>query len=131
MPGTRFQIRIDPMWQPFVLVGGATRTNSYVEMDEGIVRIRYGLLFSREIPRSNIESAAPTDWPWYMGVGWRGNLRDMVGLIGSYQGNVELRLGEPIRVMGFMSCNRVVVSLEEPEAFLAAVAAGNGAPVRT
>ena len=121
MAGTRFQIRIDPIWQPLLIVGGATRDNSYVELDGDIATARFGLLFRRDIPRSHIEEAAAIDWPWYMGVGWRSNLRDQLGLIGSYQGVVELRLNEPIRVMGLLSCTRLAVSVEEPEAFLAAI----------
>ena len=131
MAGTRFQIRIDPWWQPLLLVGGATRENSYIELDGDIVTARLGLVFRREIPRSHIEDAAAIAWPWYMGVGWRSNLRDQVGLIGSYQGVVELHLSEPFRVMGLLSCTRLAVSVEEPEAFLAALGARAAAAART
>jgi len=38
----RFQIRIDPVWRPLLLAGGATRENSYAELTDAGVRFRFG-----------------------------------------------------------------------------------------
>lgn len=120
---SRFQMRLDPWWQPLLLAGGATPSNSYLELDEETLTVRFGVLFRDEIPRANIEGASETDWPWWMGVGWRTNLRDLAGLIGSYRGVVEVRLDTPQRVWRLLSCRRLAVSLEEPQAFLDALTA--------
>lgn len=117
----RFQIRIDPVWQPVLLLGGATKTNSYVEVGDNDVSINFGYLFTHIIPRSNIESVAAIEWPFWKGIGWRSNLQDQAGLTGSYNGVVEVKLSEPIRVWLLLNCTRIAISMEEPETFVAAL----------
>ncbi|MDP3768000.1 MAG: hypothetical protein Q8S13_08285 [Dehalococcoidia bacterium] len=119
---TRFQIRIDPWWQPVLAVGGGLPASSYVEVDGKAVHLRFGALFNRTIQREDIAEVVRSSWPWWMGVGWRTNLRDQVGLIGSYQGIVEIRLREPVRVWRVLRCRRIAVSLEEPGPFTEALA---------
>ena len=60
-----------------------------------------------------------------MGIGWRAGFGSHYGLIGSYQGIVELTLREPIRVLNLLNFTRIAVSLEEPEAFLQALDASS------
>lgn len=121
MAETRFQIRIDPWWAALLLPGGATRQNSYAELKDGELHIKFGLLFDRSIPRDQVEGAKEGHWPLWMGIGWRTNLRGMAGLIGSYRGVVEVQLREPVRVWGLFNCDRIALSLDEPQAFIEAV----------
>lgn len=121
----RFQMKIDPVWRPFVLVGGATKENSYVEVTDDEVSFNYGMLFRRTVPRSEIKDSRPRDWPWWMGIGWRSNLRDLVGLVGSYDGVVEVELEEPFRAWRLLPTKRIAVSLEDPEGFLSALNGGS------
>jgi hypothetical protein len=118
---TRFPIHIDARWRPFLLVGGATHANSYVQVDDENVTFRFGRLFSRKLPRSEIESARSIRWPIWMGIGWRSNLRGVIGLIGSYHGVVEVRLRTRGRAWRVFPCDRIAVSLEDPEGFMAAL----------
>jgi len=111
-------MRLDPWWRPLLLIGGATPSNSYVELSEDAVNFRFGWLFRRTLPRSDIEEAVPRRWPLWYGVGWRTNFRGLIGLIGSYQGVVEIHLRTPGRVWGLFSLRRLAVSLEEPQRFL-------------
>jgi len=126
MTDQHFPIRIDPFWRPLLLVGAATRENSYLELDEQDLAVQFGWFFGRTIPRSEIESAERRDWPLWMGVGWRTNIANHVGLIGSRQGVVELKLKHPVRVWGVVRCTRIAVSLEQPDEFLAALGLGGG-----
>lgn len=118
---TRFPIHIDARWRPLLLVGGATRANSYVQVDDENVTFRFGGLFSRKVPRDEIASAAVMRWPLWMGIGWRSNLRGTIGLIGSYHGVVEVRLKKAGRAWKVFPCNRIAVSLEDPQGFIAAL----------
>ena len=118
MSSTRFPMRLDPWWRPLLLIGGATSSNSYVELSEDAVTVRFGWLFRRTLPRSDIEGAVRTRWPLWHSVGWRTNFRGLIGLIGSYQGVVEIRLRTPRRVWGLFTLRRLAVSLEEPQRFL-------------
>ncbi len=121
MSETRFPMQLDPWWRPLLLVGGATPDNSYLELADDGLSLHFGLLFNRTIPREQIESVAEADWPLWLGVGWRTGFGGRYGLIGSYQGIVELTLREPIRVLNLFNFTRIAVSLEEPEAFLQAL----------
>jgi hypothetical protein len=58
------------------------------------------------------------------GIGWRSNLIGLIGLIGSHQNVVEVRLKRRrwIWMLLPLSCNRLAVSLEDPEALLEALA---------
>jgi len=94
-----------------------------VEGDD--VRLRFGLLFSEHVSRADIVSAARTEWPLLAGIGWRIWPLRRVGLIGSRQGVVELRLREPRRMhLGpapLWRFDRICVSVEEPDAVIAAL----------
>ena len=118
-----FLIRMDAWARPFLLAGGATRENAYVELDEEDLAMQFGFLFGHTIPRSEIVSSAKRAWPIWMGVGWRAGpiMGRLVGLIGSTEGVVEIGLRNPIRVWGLLQCTRIAVSLEQPDEFLAAL----------
>ena len=117
----RFYIRMDPWWRPLLLVGGATRENSYAELADDGLTLCFGLLFAHTIKRSQIGSAAKRRWPIWMGIGWRTHLRGLVSLTGSSQGVVELKLTTPERVWRVLSCTRLALSLEDPDGFLDAL----------
>ncbi len=128
MAEQRFQMKMDPWWRAVLLVGGATKDNSYLEItDEGVVA-RFGAFFNRTIPRDQIESAGEAEWPLWLGVGWRAGFGGRYGLIGSYNGIVELQLNAPMQVLRFFSFTSLSVSLEDPRAFLDALDATSAAP---
>ena len=117
----RFQIRVDPVWRPFVLIGGATRDNAYAEVTDDGITVCFGLLFKRTIPFGEVNDVFARSWPLLYGIGWRSNLRGVIGLVGSYTDVVEIRLNERTRVWGVFPCDRICVSLEDPDGFIAAV----------
>jgi hypothetical protein len=115
----RFQIRIDSIWRALLLLGGATRDNSHVELTDAGVRFRFGLLFDRLIPYEDVKAVFARSWPLLYGIGWRSNLRGVIGLIGSYHDVVEVRLKKRgPRAWAVFPVDRVGVSLEEPERFI-------------
>jgi hypothetical protein len=123
----RFSIRIDAIWRPFMLFIGATPSNSYVEIDGGTIRLRFGPGFNHTIALDNVVSAAPMSWSFFDGLGVRAG-GQIVGLIGALGGVVELRLRDPVslRFAGWpWAVSRVAFSLEDPAAFIAAVAPAN------
>ena len=122
MTEERFRMRLDSWWQPLLLAGGATHENSFVELRDSDVRLRFGYLFDKTLSLQDVESVQEAAWPWYLGVGWRTNFMGLMGLIGSYRGVVELTLREPQRAMGVFRFRRLAVSLEEPQRFVEAVA---------
>jgi hypothetical protein len=126
----RFPILRSPLSAPLLRLFGATPGHSYVELtDDGLVA-RFGWLFHYSFPLADIEGAGRRSWPLLYGVGWRSNLFGVVGLIGARENVVEVRLKQRrwIWMLLPLPCNRLAVSLEEPEAFLEALAKA-GVPV--
>lgn len=117
----RFMMRLDPAWRPLLWVLGGAEPASFVEIDADSVRFKFGYAFDRTVPRSDIEAAALRDWPWWMGIGWRSNLRGLIGLIGSPRGVVEVQLRTSTRTWGVFPCDRIAVSLQDPEGFVEAL----------
>ncbi len=117
----RFPIRVDPIWRSFLLAGGATRRNAYVELTDNGIHFRFGLLFDRTVPYSDVKAAFRRSWPLWYGIGWRSNLRGAIGLIGSYEDIVEVRLKKRTRAWLVFPCDRIAVSVEQPDAFIRAV----------
>lgn len=100
-------------------------TSAYVELGDETVTVRLGWAFSACIPRQLVGRAGPGKPPairFTAGAhGWRG--RWLVN--GAADGIVTLELSEPTRafVSGFpIRLKELSVSLEDPDAFLAAVA---------
>ncbi len=120
----RFPIRRDPLWAPLLALFGATPDRSYVELASDRLVARFGWFFHRSFNLTDIEGGGRRSWPWLYGVGWKGNITSVVGLIGSYQNVVELRFKRRrwIWMILPVSFKRLAVSLEDPEAFLEALA---------
>ena len=104
-------------------------SSAYVELDDQTIHVRLGWAFSARIPRGLVAKAGPGRPPAIRltagAHGWGG--RWLVN--GAPDGIVAIELSEPVRafVSGFpIRLKELSVSLEDPEAFLAAL----GAPVR-
>ncbi len=117
----RFMMRLDPAWRPLLWPFGAAEPSSFVEVDEKRVRFKFGYLFDRSVLREEIERAYRRDWPIWMGVGWRSNLRGVIGLIGSTRGVAEIQLRSRSRAWRVFPCDRIAVSLLDPDGFVAAL----------
>jgi len=123
----RFLIRRDGWVQPLLFLVGAVRdSNSYVAIEGDRLRVRFGWLFNQTFALSDIEGAEPMRWPWYGGLGWRTDLRGLVALVASYRGVVAIRFRERQRVRGIipfvkLRCDRLAVSLREPDELIAAL----------
>jgi hypothetical protein len=115
----KFPIRVDAIWRAPLLASAVTPGSAYVTLNDEGVHFRFGPLFDRTIPYTQIANVFPRSWPVLYGIGLRSNLRGVIGLIGSYHDVVEVRLTKRIRnwVLLF-PCDRISVSLEEPERFV-------------
>jgi hypothetical protein len=120
---TRFPIQRGSLWRPLLLLFGATADRSYVELAGNRLTARFGWLFRYSFPLHDIERAARTSWPWLGGIGWRSNLVGGIGLIGARAGVVEIRFRRRrwLWMLLPLPCDRLAVSLQDPEAFLEAL----------
>lgn len=116
----RYPIRIDALWRPFLLVGGATRSSSFVELSSGGVRFKFGT-FETTVPYAEVSSVHHGRWSLLRGIGWRLGPKGGLGLIGSTRGVVDVRFRAPqrMRLLGIPLCReRMYVSLERPNDFV-------------
>ena len=120
----RYPVHIDWWWLPVLVPMGVTRANAYVAVTDKEIEFHFGPLFRYRFPRGQVAGARLRSWPLWYGIGWRTNLRGAVGLVGSYQGIVEVRLKDRQRLVGLLPLERIAVSLENPDKFLAAVKEG-------
>ena len=117
----RFQMLIDRLWAPAVLIGGATHSNSYVEVTPEAVTFHFGYLFNHTESRDDVREVKARRWPWWMGIGWRSNLRGLLGLIGSYRNVVEVSFKSHSRAWGVLPMDRIAISVEDPEGLIEAL----------
>lgn len=117
-----FAIRRDRLWKVPLTVIGANESNSRVVVGPSHIDLEFGA-YKSVVKVDNIESVEITDWPWYNGVGIRVGADETLGLVGSRDGVVLLTLREAeVSFLG-ARCRKVVISLEEPGAFIDAVEA--------
>lgn len=129
----RFSMAKAGVWKPLLVLLGATDGNSYLELDGDAVVARFGL-FTRRFPLGEVTQGrlVARQLPWYRSsIGWRSDLVRRVALLSSTRNVVGLTLreakwgwmmGVPVRL------GELFVSLEDPDAFLAALAQA-GVPV--
>ncbi len=117
----RFQMRIDRVWAPGMLIGGATHSNSYVDVTAEAVTFHFGYIFNHTESREDIGDVKARSWPWWMGIGWRSNLRGLIGLVGSYRNVVEVSSERRSLVWGVLPMDRIAISVEDPEGLMKAL----------
>ncbi len=123
----RYLIRRAGWLQPLLFLVGLVRdSNSYVAVEGDRLRVRFGWFFNQTFDVSDIAGAETMRWPWYYGLGWRSNLVGLIGLVASMQGVVAIRFRQRQRVGGIvpffkLRCDRLAVSLREPEDLIAAL----------
>jgi len=121
----RFHINLGhPLLRLLFLLFFVRRSNSYVEVGEGVVTVRMGPMFRFSTGQDGVEGVRLRHWGSLLGWGFRYTLRGTVGLIGARSGVVEIALREPrsVRMVVFpVRCHQVAVSAEEPEALILAI----------
>jgi len=119
-----FQMRLDDLWRAVLPLIGVRRGTAFVELDNEALNLRFGWLRER-IGLDAIASLERMKWPWIYGVGLRIAPRRTLGLIGSTQEVVAIKLKEPrlFRLPFKMKVETLALSMEGHQAFIAAVQA--------
>jgi hypothetical protein len=126
----RFAIKRSAWVRPLLLLFGATPERSFVEIRGACLRARFGW-YQVTIPIEDIETVEPSDWPWYGGIGWRTNMRSVIGLVGSLAPVVRISLSRPVRTRLLLipiRLRELYLSLEDADGFIAALADARPAP---
>ena len=106
-------------------IGGHGPKVTYVDVSADTVSVRAGWLFQADIPRSSITRAYRCSNPWWNMGGTQTNMLGSWGVSGSYRNIVAVELSPKGRGRLFsflpISICRLLLSLEEPDGFLAAL----------
>ena len=128
----RFAMKITDnfLLEPVLHTFGVKPETSYFEIDGGKLEVRMGIWFHESFALDNIARIAPSDWPWWGGLGVKLHHHG-VGVVGTTDGvvNVQLKAEQKVNVIVTASCSQLWLSVEEPEGFLRALAAATGVPV--
>jgi hypothetical protein len=120
---TRLPIKRSAWWAPLLWLFGATRNQSYIQIEQDVVAVRFGW-YRLVIPREQIVSAEAAHWPILGGIGWRTNFRGTIGLIGAYAPVIHLRIApaERVRLLRIpVRLTDLYISVDQPDAVRAAL----------
>jgi hypothetical protein len=117
-----FPLRRSSWAAPFLVPLAGRRLEARVE--EGEVRIRMGALGRATVPVGLVERIGQMTWPWWGGVGVRIG-RGLVAFVAASGEATLLELSEEVSVRAPLNwrTRRLVVGVEDPDEFAAAVAA--------
>jgi len=123
----RFEIARSKVWGWLWALLGATAERSVVKVDAEGVDITFGA-FRQRLAFSELQDIGvwEREVPWYRSsIGWRTNFIDTVALLGMARNVVRLELKAPrlVWLLGWpVRCRFVKLSMQDPDAFVAAVA---------
>lgn len=128
----RFAISITHnfLLEPFMKTMGVSREDSFVELDKDTLHVRMGRWFDEKIPVARIKAIAPSDWPWWGGLGVKLGHHG-VGVVGSMDHIVNIKFSDEIRVRVLfeVGVEQMWISLEDRDGFLRALADATGVAV--
>lgn len=119
-----YPIRLDDIWRALLPLIGVRKSTAFVELDNEALNIRFGWLRER-IGLEELSSVEPMKWPFLYGVGLRIAPKKTLGLIGSTQEVVAIKLRAPrqFRVPFKLNVETLAISVESHEQFIEAVQA--------
>ena len=128
----RFPIKITDNFvlEPIMHTFGAKPEQCFAEIADGALHVSFGRWFDERIPLKTLTSMAPSEWPWWGGLGVKLHGHG-VGVVGSIEGVVNLKLSAPqkVTVLVGVECGQLWLSLEDPKGFLSALSEATGVPV--
>ena len=132
MSEQRFAIRYTAWFRWFMVAMAMGPRRSWVAIRPDQLEVRMGWGFRMQVPRTSISSARAIDAKLWWGIGVHTDLRGTWIVNGSQSGMVEVRFDPRAAAKGPVPFSihprAVALSLEEPEAFLAALGAPPGVP---
>jgi hypothetical protein len=117
----RFPIKITDnfLLEPVMKMFGAGPAVSFCDVDGGKLHVKMGVWFDESFPLAQIAQVAPSDWPWWGGLGVK-LVHHGVGVVGSTEGivNVKFKSPQKARVIVTVDATQLFLSLEDPEGFM-------------
>jgi hypothetical protein len=121
----RFPIKITDNFliEPVLNTFGVKPETSYVAIENGHLEVSMGRWFSERIALDQIAALAPSEWPWWGGLGVK-LYHHGVAVVGSTEHvvNIKFRGAQKVHVLAVIDAEQLWVSVEDRDGFLAALA---------
>ena len=116
--------------EPVLRLFGVNEGSSYVELGKDTLEVSMGIWFHETFALTNVARIAPSDWPWWGGLGVKLHHHG-VGVIGSTEGvvNLQLKEAQAVTAVASVSCKQLWLSLADREQFVRALSAATHVPV--
>jgi hypothetical protein len=128
----RFPIKITDnfLLEPVLHTFGVHPETSYVELGDDTLEVSMGRWFHERIPLADIARIAPSDWPWWGGLGVK-LAHHGIGVVASTDGVVNVQLKSPLKMHAVIvvDSSQLWISLADRDAFLAALSTATGLPI--
>jgi hypothetical protein len=128
----RFKISVthNLLLEPILHASGVNADSTYVELGNGELEVAMGRWFHERIPLADISAVAPSEWPWYGGLGVKLHHHG-IGVVGSTEGivNVKLKAPRKMRAVAMFDSEQLWISLEDPDGFMKALSKAAGVAI--
>lgn len=128
----RFPLKITHnfLLEPVLHTFGVNPETSYIELGDTTLEVSMGKWFHETIPLASVSALAPSEWPWYGGLGVK-LAHHGVGVVGSTEEVVNVKFKQPVKmhVIAVVEAEQLWLSVEGAEAFLRALAEKTGLTV--
>ncbi|MGZ3424027.1 MAG: hypothetical protein ACXWUG_04735 [Polyangiales bacterium] len=116
--------------ETFIKTFGVKRESSFAEIEGGNLHVKMGIWFEEKIPLDQILQVAPSEWPWWGGLGVKLHHHG-VGVIGSTEGVVNVKFKQTVRVRAVVGVDveQLWLSLDDRDGFIKALAEASHATV--
>ncbi len=121
----RFPIKITDnlLLEPVLHTFGVNPETSFVAIEDGALEVSMGRWFHERIALDQISALAPSDWPWWGGLGVK-LAHHGVGVVGSTENvvNIKFKSAQKVHALVVVDAEQLWVSVEDLSGFLAALA---------
>lgn len=128
----RFPIKITEnfLLEPILHTFGVNPESSYLELGPDALEVSMGMWFRESIPLGEIAALAPSEWPWWGGLGVKLGHHG-VGVVASTETVVNLKFKRPlkVRVLVPVEVEQMWLSPEDRDGFLRALAEATKLPI--
>lgn len=128
----RYPIKITDnfLLEPIMHTFGCRPETSFAEIKDGSLEVSMGIWFHEVVPLSEIARIAPSEWPWWGGLGVK-LYHHGIGVVASLDGVANVRFKSPIKMRAVVQveCSQLWISLEDREGFLRALSERCSLPI--
>jgi hypothetical protein len=116
--------------EPVLHTFGVKPESTYTDLEGDYLEVSMGRWFHEKIPLAEIAAIAPSDWPWWGGLGVK-LAHHGVGVVGSTEGIVNIKLKKPqkMHVIAVLDVEQLWVSLVDRDGFLKALSEATKLPI--